>query len=52
VVEEHFAKKKKEAKTVSKQENMKSNEEMIERKKEISVRYINGIAAVRRHIYI
>jgi head-tail adaptor len=51
VVEEHFAKKKKEAKTVAKQENIKSNEEMTEGKNEISVRYINGVAVVPRHIY-
>jgi head-tail adaptor len=50
-VVEHFAKKKKEAKTVAKQENIKSNEEMSEGKNEISVRYIDGIAVVPRHIY-
>ena len=39
----HFAKKQKETKTVAKEEDTKSNVEMIEGKNEISVRNIDGI---------
>jgi hypothetical protein len=37
-VVEHFAKKQKEAKTVAKEKDIKSNKEMTEDKNEISVR--------------
>ena len=46
---EHFAKKKKEAKTVAKKENIKSKEKMTEVENEIPVRYIDVIAVVSRH---
>jgi len=49
-VAKHFAKKQKETKTVAKEEDIKSNAEMIEGKNEIFVRNIAGIAGVFRHI--
>jgi uncharacterized protein YfkK (UPF0435 family) len=47
-VEKHF--RKKQTKTVAKEEDIKSNSEMIEGKNEISVRNIDGIAGGLRHI--
>jgi hypothetical protein len=41
---EHFAKKQKEANTVTKEKGVKSDTEMTEGKNEISVRYIRVIA--------
>jgi len=49
-VVEHFAKKQKETKTVAKEEDMKSNAEMIEGKNEISVRNVDVIAGGNKHI--
>jgi hypothetical protein len=49
-VVEQFAKEQKEAETVAKKEDVKSNVEMPEGKNEISVRYIRGIAGVPRHV--
>jgi ribosomal protein S4E len=50
-VVEHFAKKKKEAKTVAKDDNIKNKEKMTEGENEIPVRYIDVIAVVPRHKY-
>jgi hypothetical protein len=49
-VVEHFAKKQKETKTVAKEEDIKSNAEMIEGKNEIFVRNVDVIAGEPRHI--
>ena len=48
---EHFEKKKKEAKTVAKEENIKSKEKMTEVENEIPVSYIDDIAVQPRHKY-
>jgi len=50
-VVEHFAKKKKEAKPVAKEENTKSKEKMTQVENEIPVRYIDLIAVEPRHKY-
>jgi uncharacterized protein YfkK (UPF0435 family) len=50
-VVENFAKKQKETKTMAKEEDIKSNAEMIEGKNEISFRNIDGIAGGLRHIH-
>jgi len=50
-VVEHFAKKKKEAKTVAKEENIKSKDKMTQVENEIPVRYIYVIGAGRIHKY-
>jgi len=50
-VVEHFEKKKKEAKTVAKDENIKSKEKMTEDENEIPVSHIDVIAVQPRHKY-
>jgi hypothetical protein len=48
---EHFLKKQEEAKTVAKEEDIKSNMEMTEGENEVSVRYIRSFAEGPRHKY-
>jgi len=50
-VVQHFAKKKKEAKTEAKEEYIKSKEKMPQVENEIPVRYIYVIGAVLNHKY-
>ena len=47
----HFTKKQKEAKSMAKEEDVKSYTEMTEVKHEVSVKYINGIADGPRNKY-
>ena len=48
----HFAKKKKEAKTEAKEENIKSKEKVTQVENEILIRYIDIIAFEPRHKYM
>jgi len=50
-VVQHFAKKKKEAKTEAKEENIKSKEKMTQVENEIRIGYIDNIAVEHRHKY-